>query len=629
MRFRFLLLPAVLAFTVSIFTNPAFAETIVDFDVVVDTTWTKEMSPIIVKGSTRNDKIRRVTSGAVLTIEPGVEVQFDSGMSLHITSQCLRGYGGEACYRGGDGEIRMPKLIARGTSTQPIIFTSKNKAPGAGDWGSVIIDARGSEIKWAEFRYGGMRSKRAFVEVNNSLFENNLIENGGEAIALFVSSQKIERNVIRRNGGDGIFCSHQCEVKDNFISENFGDAIELDTLIETKITGNFIYKNSGNGITNEGILSVPVTAEGNFFRENAGGIYFHRSSLGCEFLRNNFLQNSNFAIKSDINNRVGKIYSAEGNWFGIDVGAQNLIGQFFVSVDYDVSKFAAEGNDFSIAGASKAARIYREYLAENNLENAFFEAKPSRKNFIGNENLPGSLLRYSVTLGNRTTKARSGVELAVSMPTDQNLLLCSAQAATPNFNYSLQNACTTTLSSEISFENNRLVWRPNSIAALEEQTLFFVMMIKPTAKTTASLPRLDFNGKPFSYQIGSNIQLEEAGGDAVLRNSNSEVQKIQEVQVVQSEKVEVQPASVSTVPADDGSLATGVVSRQIVNGILNYVLTTADGMSYTLYNSLKWREIDNFTKSENKDRPIAVYGDFYINRYGVTTGIKFTRFEVR
>ncbi|MFH1546022.1 MAG: right-handed parallel beta-helix repeat-containing protein [Patescibacteria group bacterium] len=604
--------------------TPVRADTIVDFDVVVDTTWTKAMSPIVIKGSARNDKIRRVTSGAVLTIESGVEVQFDSGMSLHITSQCLRGYGGEACYRGSDGEIRMPKLIARGTSTQPIIFTSKNKTPNVGDWGSVIIDARDSEIEWVEFLYGGMRSKRAFVEVNNSLFENNIIENGGEAIALFASSQKIEGNVIRRNGGGGIFCSHQCEIKDNFISENSGDAIELDTLVETKITGNFIYKNAGNGITNAGILSVPVTVEGNFFRENAGGIYFHRSSLGCEFRYNNFLQNSNFAIKSDINNRAGKIYAAEGNWFGIDTGAQNSTGQFFVSADFDASEFAAEGNDFLIAGSSKAARIYREYLSENNLENAFFSAKVFRENFIGNESLPGSLLQYSATLGNRTTKARSWIELAVSMPTDQNLLLCSAQPATPNFSYSLQSACAGTLSSELAFENNRLVWRPNSIAALEEQTLFFVMMIKPTATTTASLPRLDFNGKSFSYQLGNSIQLEEDSEEEALQNSNSTVETTPAPTPISTET-----QTVAAVSENDGSLATGTVSRQIINGILNYVLTTADGASYTLYNSLKWREIDDFTKSENKDRSIAVYGDFYINRYGVATGIKFTRFEVR
>ncbi len=621
MKVKNLLVSLVIVFC--FFPNSALAETVVDLDVVVNTTWAKEMSPIIIKSSSRNDKIRRVTAGAVLTIEPGVVVKFDSGMSLHITSQCLRGYGSEACYRGRTGEIKMPKLIAKGTSVEPIIFTSDQNVPQAGNWGSVIVDARGSVIEWAEFRYGGMRSKRAFVEINNSVFKNNLIEDGGQAdSALWASSQTIEGNVIRKNGGDAIFCNHQCEIKDNFITENSGDALELETLLETKITGNFIYQNSGFGISNKNILSIPVTAEGNFFRENTGGIYSHRSHKGCKFNNNNFLKNKDFAIKSDINNRAGKIYEAISNWFGIDTGATSTAGQFFVSLDYDVSKFAKEGNDFAISGGSRAARAYRDYLSVNNLEGAFFTAKTQRSSFIGNANLPGSLLKYSVTLGNRTTKARNGMKLSVSMPGDQSLLLCSVQPATPSFNYSLQTACTTSLPGGVTFENNQLIWRPASIAALEEQTLFFVMMIKPTASATASFPRLDFNGKPFSYRAGSSVQLKEGGGGAPQVSQP----------VAQTNPAPAPVAAPAPAPAPvivNGGLATGTVSRQIINGVLNYVLSATDGKHYILYNKWKWRDIDNFTKGADKNKPISVYGEFYYNRYGVATGIKFTRFEVR
>jgi len=77
----------------------ALAETIVDLDIYVDTTWTKEMSPIVIKSNTRNDMIRRVINGATLTIESGVVVRFEKGMSLQIFSSCLRGYNSETCYR--------------------------------------------------------------------------------------------------------------------------------------------------------------------------------------------------------------------------------------------------------------------------------------------------------------------------------------------------------------------------------------------------------------------------------------------------------------------------------------------------------------------------------------------------
>ena len=343
MHLRLLLLPIVLAFTVLFSVNFALAETVVDLDIIVDTTWTKEMSPIIIKGSTRSDKIRRVTNGAILTIEPGVEIRFDYGMSLYVTRRCLRGYSIDTCYRNSEDEIKMPKLIARGTSVQPIIFTSNQEVLQPGDWGSVIIDAQDSEVEWVEFRYGGMSSKRSFVEINNSFFENNLIENGGDAsFALFITSQKVEGNVIRQNGGNAIFCSHKCEIKNNFISQNPGNAIRFDVKRETKITGNFILQNGGNAIESESIYSQLVTIEDNSLRENGGGIYIHRSSPDLKINCNNFFQNSNFAIKSDINNRVGRIYLAEENWFGIDTGSQNSDGQFFVSEDFDVSKFAKE-----------------------------------------------------------------------------------------------------------------------------------------------------------------------------------------------------------------------------------------------------------------------------------------------
>ncbi|MFH0776148.1 MAG: hypothetical protein V1936_00850, partial [Patescibacteria group bacterium] len=135
---------------------PVLAETVIDLDIVADTTWTKAMSPIIIKSSARNDYVRRVVNGATLTIEPGVEVRFDSGMSLEVSSQCLRAFGGETCYRDKEENLKIPKLVARGTSTDPIIFTSNNqKTPQAEDWGSVLLDSRDNEVEWVEFRYGG------------------------------------------------------------------------------------------------------------------------------------------------------------------------------------------------------------------------------------------------------------------------------------------------------------------------------------------------------------------------------------------------------------------------------------------------------------------------------------------
>src|SRR5207247_5782706 len=48
------------------------------------------------------------------------------------------------------------KLIAVGTFTQPITFTSKKKAPAAGDWpGIFLADAPGSRLSYVNINFAG------------------------------------------------------------------------------------------------------------------------------------------------------------------------------------------------------------------------------------------------------------------------------------------------------------------------------------------------------------------------------------------------------------------------------------------------------------------------------------------
>ncbi|MFH0834055.1 MAG: right-handed parallel beta-helix repeat-containing protein, partial [Patescibacteria group bacterium] len=512
--------------------------------------------------------------------------------------------------------------------TDPIIFTSNNqKTPQAEDWGSVLLDSRDNEVEWVEFRYGGQRSKRAFIEVNNSYFANNLIENNGATVEVYATSQNLDNNVIQNNAGPAIVCNNQCEITNNYIAQNTGNAIELDTLLPTKISGNFIYKNTGYAISNKSVLTVGVTAENNYLRENAGGIYSHRSHELNLFNRNNFLKNKEFAIKSDINNQVGKIYPAVGNWFGIDTGSKTTAGEYFVSADYDTSDFAKDGNDFSIDGSGRAARAYRDYISSNNLEEVFFSAKVSRAVLFGAETTPGALLKYSITLNNRTTKTNSAT-MAISLPADQNLLLCSAQPATASFDYNLATACSSTLASDISFKNNQLVWQPTAIPAVDEKTLFFVMATKPTLNATASLPRIDFAGKPFSYTLDTAIELKSSGGavnatTATTTSPTSTMTSNSNTTSTVSRPVQKSSAAVTS----SGALATGKVTRQMLNGVLTYLLKTDDGRYLVLYNKDKWKEIDAFTRSADKAKSIAVFGEFTYKN-GRATAIKFSRFEI-
>lgn len=81
-------------------------QTLVSGTLSSDTTWQASQSPIQVAGRVT------VSAGVVLTIEPGVVVEFAADTSLRV-----------------DGT-----LVARGTSTAPIYFTSVQEDLAPGQW---------------------------------------------------------------------------------------------------------------------------------------------------------------------------------------------------------------------------------------------------------------------------------------------------------------------------------------------------------------------------------------------------------------------------------------------------------------------------------------------------------------
>ena len=601
------------------------AETTIDTDIVVDTTWTKAMSPIILKGQNRSQTIIRVTSGATLTIEAGVTVYLSPGMDFYVTNQCLRGYGNEVCYRGSDGNIRLPKLIAKGTADSPIIFTSAKKDPATGDWGSMIIEAQGSDIEWTQFLYGGNRSKRAFVEVRESVFENNTIDYG-DTVGLWTASQTLTGNTIRNNSGNGIYCSNQCKIVNNYIVKNGGNGIELDTLLKTEITGNFFYKNSGNAVNSLSILSMPVEIANNLFMENAGGIYFERSSEGLNFHNNNFLRNTNFAIKSDLNNRADKTYPAEGNWFGIDTGSSSSAGEFYASPEFITTNFAKDGNDFTLNTNTQAGKSYQAYLAFNNLAEAFFQAKVQRQVLFGDAARAGSLLRHSLTFNNLTTKA-TGITVAVKIPTDQEVLLCSAKVNIASFNYSLEEVCKTGLPTGVTFSGNQLLWQPASIAAQKEQTLYFVTILKPTTSTAAQLPVVKCNNQALNYTLDTPLEISNSNQTTTTTPVVTTIPATAKKTTTTTSTPAVSTTATTSTPSISGNpLATGRIYRQIIGGSLKYVLGTGSKRYYILSGDANLlKEIDTFSKGGDKSKTIAVWGEYTGNK----NGIQFTKWEIR
>ncbi|MGB5821034.1 MAG: multidrug transporter [Saonia sp.] len=65
-----------------------------------------------------------VASGAVLTIEPGTVIRAEAGPNVYLAIE------------------QGAQIVANGTPSSPIIFTSNSSAPSAGDWGGLIVLGR-------------------------------------------------------------------------------------------------------------------------------------------------------------------------------------------------------------------------------------------------------------------------------------------------------------------------------------------------------------------------------------------------------------------------------------------------------------------------------------------------------
>ncbi len=122
-----------------------------------DITWTSSLSPYRVVGDIT------INSGKTLTIEPGVVVKFDSALSINVNG----------------------RLIANGTPTDSIKFTTSNMSPTAGQWkqirfsNNVLI----SNLTYCIFEYGGHGNSSALQIIptaklfhHNNAYRNNRIQ---------------------------------------------------------------------------------------------------------------------------------------------------------------------------------------------------------------------------------------------------------------------------------------------------------------------------------------------------------------------------------------------------------------------------------------------------------------------
>ncbi|MFA5880052.1 MAG: right-handed parallel beta-helix repeat-containing protein, partial [Candidatus Margulisiibacteriota bacterium] len=205
-------------------------------NITVDTTWKKSQSPILIQSDVC------VQNGATLTIEPGVEVRFLGAYALKIHGT----------------------LIAKGTDTEKITFTSDKKEPGS--WQCIYFAPGSNGTNYMMTPAVSVYPPLDPVYESGSIISNCVIEYAGAggndgnlqdgtyvgytaAITCYYSAPYIYKNEIKNNAKDGIdiICSSYCIFR-NTIVNNEWNGMDIKRSSGT-ICRNSIENNTMNGIS--------------------------------------------------------------------------------------------------------------------------------------------------------------------------------------------------------------------------------------------------------------------------------------------------------------------------------------------------------------------------------------------
>jgi parallel beta-helix repeat protein len=229
-----------------------------------DTMWSpSQCVPYIVTGHLS------VQPGATLTIQPGTTVKFDSLKVLAVAGT----------------------LVARGTDANPIIFTSNQPSPAAGDWGYIYFSGSSVDATFdGDGNYtGGSIIRHAVIKYAGGV---SVIHNG--ALRIEDSSPFIDHSTIEDNQDNGIFIwdPGTSRIRGNTIAHNSGAGICVD-YSNPIIQDNTITDHSRSGINICARYSSSPTIQGNTITGNSaslgGGIHI---SYGTAFISCNTIANN-------------------------------------------------------------------------------------------------------------------------------------------------------------------------------------------------------------------------------------------------------------------------------------------------------------------------------------------------
>jgi parallel beta-helix repeat protein len=238
-----------------------------------DTIWTLVDSPFVISG----DVI--IYPGVTLTIEPAVQVMFGGNFSLIVQGN----------------------LIADGTQTKEINFTSNNLNPNPEYWGTIQLNDTNSYASLinciVEYATDGITLEAGKLAVQNSQVCNNgngIVATGGTLETNGTTFENnVESGVLVENDGQVLFYNNnltlnsdgitlatnqgsQVDIEQNIFLNNTHSGISLtandtDAYQDTQITNNTLYANDyGFYVSTDANTSIT----GNDVLNNTVGIYY-------------------------------------------------------------------------------------------------------------------------------------------------------------------------------------------------------------------------------------------------------------------------------------------------------------------------------------------------------------------
>ncbi len=206
-----------------------------------DTTWTLASSPYDVCALTGVT----VLAGAILTIQPGVTVQFEAGNADHLT------------VIGG--------LVALGTAAQPIVLTGVLTAQGS--WAGLLVDGSTATPASASLDYV-------------TISDGGTSGSTGAGFSADHASVTINHSAINNSAGYGLYGTQntQFTVQNVSFDSNAHDAVGLGSAVnDLLMTGLTATNNNANAIH---ILGPNVAVAGNRRWANPGIPYLVDANVG-------------------------------------------------------------------------------------------------------------------------------------------------------------------------------------------------------------------------------------------------------------------------------------------------------------------------------------------------------------